>query len=216
MFWRQLARIYGHDKQVIFDLFNQPRVFMEVACGDNEDWTFWQHGGLFKGAEYVGMQGVVAAIRKAGGRNLIWAEGPCFANSLAGLRGHLLDDRNVVYAYQHPKGDHDPAQWFTDFGWVQFRHVAPVVDADWTNFAANKGECWPDAPKAVPAYLRYLQQRGIGMTAFQLKKGVLIKTKDLTDPTRIFTKGKTKWRCAGNLDEGVGTEILHWYRERNS
>ncbi|HET9895854.1 MAG TPA: cellulase family glycosylhydrolase [Streptosporangiaceae bacterium] len=215
-FWRDLSRVYGRDRQVIFDLFNQPRLFMEAACGNNDDWTFWHRGGIFRGKAYLGMQTLVNDVRADGAKNLLWAEGPCFANSLNGLAGHLLKGGNIVYAFQHPKGPHTAAQWYSDFGWMLFRHVAPIVDAEWTNFAAAKSECWPDAPKAIPAYLRYLQRRGIGMTAFQLKKGVLIKTRNLTDPTRIFTSGKAKWRCAGNLDEGAGSELLAWFRNRNS
>ena len=215
-FWRELSHVYGRDQQVIFDLYNQPRVFMEAACGDNDDWTFWHRGGIFRGKAYLGMQAIVNDVRSAGAKNLLWAEGPCFSNSLNGLAGHLLKGGGVVYAFQHPKGIHTAAQWYADFGWVLFRHVAPIVDAEWTNFAAPKSECWPDAPKAIPAYLRYLQRRGIGMTAFQLKEGVLTKTKSLTDPTRIFTSGKAKWRCANNLDEGAGSELLAWFRNRNS
>ncbi len=215
-FWRDLSRVYGRDRQVIFDLFNQPRIFMELACGNSDDWTFWHRGGIFRGKAYLGMQALVSDVRADGAKNLLWAEGPCFANSLNGLAGHLLKGSNIVYAFQHPKGAHTAAQWYSDFGWMLFRHVAPIVDAEWTNYAAAKSECWPDAPKAIPAYLRYLQRRGIGMTAFQLKKGVLIKTKSLTDPTRIFTAGKAKWRCAGNLDEGAGSDLLAWFRNRNS
>ncbi len=215
-FWRDLSRVYGRDRQVIFDLFNQPRILMTVACGDGEDWTFWHRGGIFRGKAYLGMQGLVNDVRADGAKNLLWVEGPCFANSLNGLDGHQLKGGNIVYAFEHPKGVHNASQWYADFGWVLFRHVAPIVDAEWTNFAAKKSECWPDAPKAIPAYLRYLQRRGIGMTAFQLKKGVLIKTKSLTDPTRIFTAGKAKWRCAGKLDEGAGSQLIAWFRNRNS
>ncbi len=215
-FWKVLSRVYGHDPQVIFDLFNQPRVFMQASCGDSKDWTFWHRGGRFDGTVYLGMQPLVNDIRRDGATNVLWLEGPCFANSLAGLPGHEIEGKDLVYAFQHPRGDHDASQWYADFGSVLFRHIAPVVDAEWSNYAANKTECWPDAPRAVPAFLRYLQQRGIGLTAFQLKQGVLIRTRDLTDPTHIYTRGPAKWRCASGLNEGIGLTLLTWYRRLNA
>jgi hypothetical protein len=215
LFWKDLSRIYRHDPQVIFDLFNQPRVATQPRCGNSQDWRIWRDGGRFDGHRYVGMQTLVRDIRADGAKNLLWVEGPCFANSLSGLGSHLIKGRNIVYAFQHPHGAHDAAQWYTDFGWVIFQHVAPVVDAEWTNYAAAKPECWPDAPSAVPAFLRYLARRGIGLTGYQLKKGLLIRTTKLTDPTRIYASGPGKWRCASRLDEGAGADLLSWFRRRN-
>ena len=215
-FWRLLSQLYGHNPQVIFDLFNQPRIETQARCGLPADWSCWLTGEHFQGKYYLGMQTLVNDVRADGAKNLLWAEGPCYANSLAGLGDHRIKGRNIVYAYQHPHGLHDKAQWYTDFGWLLARHVAPVVNAQWSNYAANKSECWPDAPKAVPAYLRYLQAHGIGMTAFGLKEGQLIKTKNLDDPTHIYTKGRFKWRCVNSLDEGIGTAIRDWYRSRNN
>ncbi|HWF80337.1 MAG TPA: cellulase family glycosylhydrolase [Streptosporangiaceae bacterium] len=216
LFWKDLSRVYRHDPQVIFDLFNQPRISTQVRCGNTQDWRLWHTGGRFLGHSYVGMQSLVRDVRVDGARNLIWVEGPCFANSLSKLGSHLIKGRNIVYAFEHPHGTHDAAQWYADFGWVVFRHIGPVVDAEWTNYAAAKSECWPDAPKAVPAFLRYLARRGIGLTGYQLKKGLLIRTANLADPTRINTSGRRKWRCANGLDEGVGADLMNWFRHQNS
>jgi hypothetical protein len=215
-FWKDLSRLYRHDPQVIFDLFNQPRASVKPRCGSTRDWRLWRAGGKLRRHRYVGMQTLVRDVRAKGARNLIWVEGPCFANSLSRLRAHLIKGRNIVYAFQHPHGTHDAAQWFADFGWVVFRHIAPVVDAEWTNYAATKSECWADAPRAVPAFLRYLARRGIGLTAFQLKRGLLIRTKNLADPTHITTSGRRKWRCANGLDQGAGADLMRWFRRHNS
>jgi Cellulase (glycosyl hydrolase family 5) len=215
-FWRDLAKVYPNDPQLIFDLFNQPRIFMQARCGDNADWSFWRRGGRFSRHAYLGMQTLVNDVRRDGAKELFWVEGPCFSNSLAGLGSHKIIGKGIVYAIQHPKGVHTRAQWYADFGWVIFTRVAPVVDAEWSNYAATKPECWPDAPKAVPAFLLYLHAHGIGLTAFQLKEGLLIKTKSLTDPTHILTKGKAKWRCKNNLDEGIGQAIMTYYRQHNT
>jgi hypothetical protein len=215
LFWKHLSRIYRHDPEVIFDLFNQPRISTQGRCGNLADWRLWHSGGKFLGHAYVGMQTLVRDLRAGGARNLIWVEGPCFANSLSGLGKHLIKGKNVVYAFQHPHGVHSRGQWYADFGWVIFRHIAPVVDAEWTNYAAAKSECWPDAPKTVPAFLRYLARRGIGLIGYQLKRGLLIRTTNLADPTRIYTSGRRKWRCASGLDEGIGTDLMGWFRRHN-
>lgn len=215
-FWQLLSRVYGRDPQIIFDLFNQPRIELLAKCGLPHDWALWLRGGHYQGKYYLGMQELVNDVRADGAKNLLWVEGPCYANSLAGLGKYLIKGRNIVYAFQHPHGLHDAAQWYADFGWLLFRGIAPVVNAEWSNYAANKSECWPDAPRAVPAYLHYLQRRGIGMTAFGLKEGLLIRTTNLDDPTHIYTKGKAKWRCANGLDEGIGTAIADWYRSKNT
>lgn len=215
-FWKDLSKVYPNDPQLIFDLFNQPRIFMQAACGDKADWSFWRRGGRFSGHAYLGMQTLVNDVRRDGAKEILWVEGPCFSNSLAGLNGHKITGGGIVYALQHPHGGHTRAQWYADFGWVIFTHVAPVVEAEWSNYASTKSECWPDAPKAVPAFLLYLHAHGIGLTAFQLKEGLLIRSKSLTDPTRIYTKGKAKWRCKNGLDEGIGLAIMTYYRQLNS
>jgi hypothetical protein len=213
-FWKDLSHVYGHDPQVMFDLFNQPRVEKQARCGLNSDWAFWRRGGHFEGKTYVGMQALAGDVRHDGAQNVLWIEGPCFANSLSGLGSHRISGRNIVYAFQHPHGPHNPAQWYKDFGWVLFRHIGPVVNAEWTNYAADKSECWTDAPTAVPAYLKYLSTRGIGLTAYQLKKGLLIRSANLDDPTRIEISGAKKWHCANNLDEGIGSLLLAEFRSR--
>jgi len=214
IFWKDISRVYGHDPQIMFDLFNQPRIEKQARCGLSSDWAFWRRGGRYHGKAYIGMQDLANDIRRDGAENVLWVEGPCYANSLSGLGSHLITGRDLVYAFQHPRGLHDAAQWYQDFGWVVFRHVGAVVNAEWTNYAADKSECWTDAPKAVPAYLRYLRVRGIGLTAYQLKKGLLIQSTNLDDPSHIDTSGPKKWRCANNLDEGIGALLLAEYRAR--
>jgi hypothetical protein len=214
IFWQDLSRVYGHDPQVMFDLFNQPRIERHARCGAGSDWAFWQRGGRYQRKAYVGMQALADDIRRDGARNVLWIEGPCFANSLSGLRSHRLSGRDIVYAFEHPRGPHDARQWYADFGWAVFRRAVAVVDAEWTNYAAAKSECWADAPEAVPAYLRYLRVAGIGLTAYQLKKGLLIRSANLDAPTRIYTSGRRKWRCSDNLDEGIGALLHADYRSR--
>jgi len=172
---------------VIFDLFNEPRTY-SGSMSAAQEWGLWHNGGTFEGVRYIGMARLAADVRAAGAKNLFWAEGPNYAHSFAGMvRQHaVLATPNVVYAFHHPSGARDTAQWYTDFGYLTSTRVGPVVDGEWTNyipFGQANSECWPDAPAAVPVYLRYLAAKGIGMTAYQLATGLLV-TSDGAWPAR--------------------------------
>jgi hypothetical protein len=218
-FWKDLIPAFGSARQVIFDLFNEPRTSssgMSLAT----EWRLWHSGGTFEGNRYIGMAKLARDVRAAGARNLFWVEGPDFAKSFEGLiRQHAkLGTSNVVYAFHHPKGPHTTRYWFNDFGYLITTHVAPVVDGEWTNyrpFGQPNPECWGDARRQVPAFLRYLAGKGIGMTAYQLAPGLLVAPGGgLTTPTRIGAA----WTChvaPAPTGQGAGTMIRGWFRKHN-
>src|SRR5450755_232013 len=220
-FWKDLITVYGSAKQVIFDLFNEPRTF-SAGMSQAQEWGLWRNGGTFDGAKYIGMAKLAADLRAAGARNLFWAEGPDFSATFAGLESQhaLLTTPGIVYAIHHPAGAHDTAAWFGDFGYLINTHVAPVVDGEWTNyrpFGKPNSECWSDAPTKVPVFLRYLASHGVGMTAYQLAAGLLVKPNaSLATPTMINAK---TWRCTVKKNatgQGAGSLIRRWYRAHNS
>lgn len=219
-FWKDLIPAFGSARQVIFDLFNEPRTFSS-GMSQASEWRLWHSGGTFEGSRYIGMAKLARDLRAAGSRNLFWVEGPDFAATLAGLvRQHAkLGTSNVVYAFHHPAGVHKTSAWFKDFGYLINTRVAPVVDGEWTNyrpFGQPNAECWGDARKQVPVFLRYLASKGIGMTAYQLDAGLLVTPGGgLTTPTRIGAS----WTCqvaSGRTRQGAGAKILGWYRKHNS
>jgi Cellulase (glycosyl hydrolase family 5) len=220
-FWKDLIPVYGSDRQVIFDLFNEPRTF-STGMSQAQEWRLWHSGGTFNGFRYIGMAKLAADLRAAGAHNLFWAEGPDFAATLAGLeRQHaLLTSPDVVYAIHHPAGGHNTSAWFKDFGYLINTGVAPVVDGEWTNyrpFRKPNAECWRNAPRKVPVFLKYLADHGVGMTAYQLAAGLLVKSDShLADPTTISAR---TWTCAvarGPTRQGAGALIMRWYRAHNS
>jgi hypothetical protein len=209
-FWKRLTAVYGHDGQVIFDLFNEPRVAEPTQAAT---WQLWLSGGTFQGVRYVGMQQLANDVRGHSGRNLLWVEGPHTASTLAEVGTHLITKGGALeYDYHHPTGPHTVASWQANFGYLVTGHIAPVVDGEWTNFAAAKGECWPQAPTQVPAYLSYLRKLGIGLAAWMLAKGVLIQTSSLWDPTHI---NAGSWSCTNGLDQGAGNPIMNWFKSQN-
>jgi hypothetical protein len=208
-FWNDIAAVYGSDPQVVFDLFNEPHV---NAGSTAADWQAWQHGATVGGTSYLGMQTLLSDVRADGATNLAWIEGPFTATTLAQVKSYPVTGGPLMYAIHHPSGAHNSATWWADFGYLVKDGIAPVVDGEWTNYASTKGECWSDAPTAVPAFLKYLGNHGIGMTAWKLAPGVLIESSSLSDPTHIWT---TSWSCTDGLNQGAGNQILHWYERQN-
>jgi hypothetical protein len=207
-FWKQIIKVYGNDPQVVLDLFNEPRFNIS---GETATWQLWQHGGIHNGKTFLGMQDLVDNIRTEGGHNLLWIEGPHTSNTLSQVSSYPITGKPLMYEMHHPVGSHTPSSWDTDFGYLVTKNIAPVVVGEWSNYAAVKGECWPDAPTAAPKFLSYLQSKNIGMTVWTLKKGVMVRSNDLSDPTTM----DSKWACQDGLNEGAGSLVQSWYRKNN-
>lgn len=228
-FWKDIIAKYRNDPQVIFDLFNEPRTCTIPCSSSAPTWGLWRNGGSFDGHTYLGMETLARSVRDADNQahpHLLWVEGPNYAASFAGLiRNHgLLDVPGVVYSFHHPgpSSVHNSSAWYLEFGYLINTGVAPVVDGEWTNFRG--GYCWSDAPKSVPVYFSYLAGHGIGMTAFQLAKGLLTTSNtDLASPTTFTNARYPTWSCApigtGNdpnpSNQGAGAAIQRWYRQQN-
>jgi hypothetical protein len=228
VFWKDLARLYGNDPQVIFDLFNEPRTSVPYMS-EARLWRLWLDGGTFKGVRYrFGMAALAAYVRyTVGARNLFWIEGPRYSLSFAGMiRYHaLIHVSGVVYAIHHAQGAHDPAAWDAAFGYLVTDGIAPVVDGEFTNYEPLPnpkvnlvpGYCWTDAPTAVPQYLQYLNSLGIGVSAYQLVPGWLIKSdRHLDDPTSINAK---TWSCRPDDEpqpyQSAGALIMAYFKAHN-
>jgi hypothetical protein len=237
-FWRDMTRAFGHDKQVIFDLFNEPRDFSSATGPVSAaEWQRWLNGGTFDGASYLGMATLIQCVQGDGrgalctghgAPNLLWVEGPKFSSTFAGIEraGALIKARNVVYAIHHPAGtQHTEAEWHNDFAFLAITGVAPVVVGEWTNYrptGKSNSECWANAPKQVPVFLRYLLGHGIGMTAYQLATGLLVtgdgSISAMSHPTTL-THGGRKWSCAPTkktTNQGAGRLIMNWFHKNNS
>lgn len=227
-FWKEMTKVYGNDPQMIFDLFNEPRTSLPYMPAP-ELWRLWLDGGTFNNVYYAfGMAHLAAYVRyTAGARNLFWIEGPRYSLSFAGmLRYHaLIHVSGVVYSIHHMVGAHNPATWTSHFGYLVTEGIAPVVDGEFTNYEPPPnpkidllpGYCWPDAATAVPQFLQYLDQLGIGVSAYQLVPGWLIKSdKDLGSPTSINPK---TWSCQPNRepqpDQSAGALIMSYFEQHN-
>jgi hypothetical protein len=227
-FWKDMVNVYGGDPQVIFDLFNEPRLYYSGMSAAME-WQLWLNGGPFEGVNYsIGMEQLAEYVRNTlDAPNLFWVEGPRYAVSFAGMlrEGALLKVSGVVYDVHHPAAPHDGDGWYADFGYLPATGIAPVVDGEWTNYEPTPTtgpeilptSCWPDAPTAVPEYLHYLALFGIGLNAYDLQPGYMIKSSgNMADPTTIDAK---TWTCQSDQErqpgQGAGSLVMEFFEQNN-
>lgn len=207
-FWKVLAPLFKTDPRVWFDVFNEPRL---KAGSEALTWQVWQQGGTVGGATYVGMQQLVNAIRAGGAPNLIFAEGPNRAETLAGLEGHQLTGANVAYAV-HSYSAHTPAQWDLRFG--NASATVPVLDDEWSQAAVGK-TCSADAATWVPQFLVYLRQHQIGLGVWGFQPGVLLTSTDTFSPTTMptgYACQRTGAKGQGHNTEGAGQVVEQYFR----
>jgi hypothetical protein len=227
-FWNDLVNIYGTDPQVIFDLFNEPRLYYS-GMSQAQMWQLWLNGGLFEGVNYpMGMAQLAEYVRNTlDAQNLFWVEGPRYSVSFAGMTrdGALLNVSGVVYAVHHPAAPHNTSGWYADFGYLITQGIAPVVDGEWTNYepVPTSGptviptSCWPDAPTVVPRYLLYLSSLGIGLNVYTLQPGYMINSSgNMADPTTITA---ATWSCQSDSEQqpgqGAGSLVMAWFKQNN-
>jgi endoglucanase len=151
--WQTLAPVFGSDRGVMFELFNEPHIGPQaVVPFPPADWHRWAQT----------MNRTIATIRSFGARNVIVADGLQFAQQLSGAPE--LDDplHQVVYAahpYSLNRKDQDTKVWDEKFG--DFAMTRPVIISEW----GIGYYCDSDTPLSSMAFLNYLNRRGIGLEA---------------------------------------------------
>ena len=236
-FWHQMNALYAKDPLAIYDLFNEPR----AAVGGNEiaTWDLWHDGGPFsysydgrtRSDTFIGMQALADFVRRDGATNLFWIE-TSGSRAIDELSLHpdrylIKGDEPLAYEYHHTTTDGVPrteANWDAQFGNVIKNNLAPVVDGEWTNYSTftgwrgshgDSGECWADAPKAVPRYLDYLQNLGIGLTVWTLAKGLMVSPSAPSGDYVTPTTFESDWSCNEGLDQGAGKSVQSWFKQQN-
>ena len=227
-FWQILTQAYGGNPQVIFDLFNEPRLYSS-GMSSAQEWKLWLDGGSFAKVTYrFGMAQLAGYVRDTlHAKNLFWIEGPRYSVSFAGMVrwGAVLKVSGVVYAVHHPAVPHDKSGWYADFGYLVATGVAPVVDGEWTNYepaptatsTTVPTSCWTDAPTKVPQFLAYLSSLRVGLSVYDLQPGYMIQSDgNLGDPTTINAK---TWSCQASSEpqpgQGAGALVMAWFKQNN-
>ena len=114
-FWNVLNGIYGHNTDVIFDLYNEPR---RVGAGNKTSiWKYWRNSGTYQGTKYMGnmSQTLASYLRRIGSRNLFWIEGPHTGGSLQYIKQYQVTKAGPLeYGEDHPgmvNSPHNAAYW---------------------------------------------------------------------------------------------------------
>jgi hypothetical protein len=169
-FWASVAKTFGSDTGVVFDLYNEPFVFgtyMQNASGD--PWDCWLNGcGLNQyltgGSPYtspvtwnsVGMQSLVSTVRAAGAKNVIMVGGLDWANDLSGWLSHMPSDpaHSLAASWHSYPGEtcDTPACWASQ--------VAPVA-AQVPIVTGEVGDSVCSGVTYVPTLLPWADSQGI-------------------------------------------------------
>lgn len=209
-FWAVMADQFRNRPNVIFDIFNEPRLTSAVGTNpltadvpynsfvanqlvttppqpsklsSDQAWTLWRNGGWVDGIDYVGMQDLVDEIRDAHAPNIIWAEGTYDARRLPPSQ-YLLNGTNLVYSIHHPNLN-SPQSW-RRIGDLAATH--PVVEGEWAQYESKWAECYSKAYINAPKYLDFLQRHHIGVIAWSLQENSLLKgTRADGQPTNLNT-----------------------------
>jgi hypothetical protein len=240
--WKALAPTIAGDKSVIIDPFNEPR--SDDSMTDNSMWSLWLNGGYSGDTTYIGMNQLTVTLRANGYTNMLWDETPQFPGVMGELglgrvasnfsSWHVTDpDKLTVYEFHHPTVDgvaRTTANWDAEFGQLVKHLQAPVVDGEWTNRTVTSGnpgslgdvgECWGDAPASVPAYLRYLQDEGIGLLAWTLGTGDVngagILNQDNSGPATANSYDAGTYSCVlpDGPTQGAGQDLQSWFGTLN-
>ncbi len=93
-FWRSVAKRFGRDRAILFDLFNEPFGIT---------WDCWLRGCLVDGTwKAAGMQQLVDAVRNSGAQNVIMLGGLAYSNDLIEWGAHMpIDTLGQLVAAWH-------------------------------------------------------------------------------------------------------------------
>lgn len=246
-FWKIMSQTFGNQPNIIFDLYNEPRnnnrlnhqfvhhtlhqtntAYLKsrqstaIKISKTQTWNLWKNGGNYKGNTYIGMQTLVDQIRNDGINNIIWVEGPDQARVLPNSN-NLLNGSNIVYSYHHPNLN-NPASW-TQI--ASLASVVPVVDGEWAQYQSPWVECYSDAYTNVPVYLNFLHNHGIGLIAWSLQAGSLLKSSGRIKPTNLNNLQSPKlavalknpnnllpnYECGDSYGQGAGQLLQNYFNK---
>lgn len=252
-FWKVMSAEFKNQSYVIFDLFNEPmldslikgtgRIFIPgpktralpyvgVSIINNTRsesasrylWNLWKYGGKLNGVTYLGMQYLVNHIRSYGADNLIWIEGLNQARDLP-LKKYLIQGKNIEYSIHHPNLNKS-SSW-APIG--NLAKIAPVVDGEWAQYQSPWAECFSKAYVNSSIYLNYLRQNDVGVIAWSLQAGSLVKGSINTIPKNLNSASspttpealrqpsilQSSYDCGYEFGQGVG-KLIQDYFAKNS
>jgi endoglucanase len=182
--WATVAAAFRDDRDVLFDLFNEPSTGSDSA--NEADWATWKDGGSVVSQQgttvpVLGFDQLASAVRTAGAiRQPVIAEA-VDGGPLSGATGHLLADGNVLYSvHTYFRQDLTSQDFDALFGDVTSR--LPVFVGEWAFLpnALQPGMCknlhlsTAGATALVETFLAYLDAHGVSYNAWSFTPTHLI------------------------------------------
>jgi hypothetical protein len=128
-FWTQLATKYKNNPNVLFELYNEPKIGGYMPSSAN--WDTWLNGGNSSGYTVVGMQKLYDTVRATGANNLVIIGGLAWAYDLTGVSSHAVNGTGIIYN-THPyksSTNSNPAGWTNYFG--SLTAMYPVIATEY-------------------------------------------------------------------------------------
>ena len=206
-FWHTIAAHYKNNPMVMFDLFNEPKTV---------GWSTWLNGGgTMDGAQVVGFQNLINAVRSAGAKQIIIVEpGTAGGNSAddkgwATVDSNLPDDPNIVYSLHTYQGiTMSPQQLDANWGPILNHH--PIFYGEWAllpnaNETAHCKNIVPSqADQDVRNFLNYMTSRHASWVAWEFTPYHLIQDYTSFNPTTL----DIPWTCGDTKSHaGMGTIV---------
>ena len=217
-FWRLVAAHFRHSPNVMFDLFNEPRLPVAGSITEGDVWSIWRNGGRVDSGgvddTFVGMQALVSEIRSVGANNIIIVESNKSDTDMSELSTHYLTGPNIAYGVEPNLGRHDRtrAEWSAHFG--RYANVVPVLTEAFLD-NVGKRNCNPNSPTLVPQLFNYLQSKGMGVLAWTLESGLYNVGSNLERPTSYQASKVISCPSTNVIDRsntvGAGRDLLSFF-----
>jgi endoglucanase len=166
-FWRSVARHYGDDRSVVFDLFNEP---YRVGWRCIRDGCRVSHDGYrpdFPAYQAVGMQKLVEVVRGAGAENVLLIAGSSYSNDLSRWLEFVPEDpldriAASFHNYEGPKlGACHLECWEESIAPIAERY--PVVTAEMGDVSLTGRSCNHDY---IAEYMPWADEHGVSYLAW--------------------------------------------------
>ncbi|HTN63128.1 MAG TPA: cellulase family glycosylhydrolase, partial [Devosia sp.] len=162
-FWQAMARAYGNDPAIVFELWNEP-------VGNARHWlsngAYWQD---FQPA-WAELSTAIRAIAD----NIILCAGGRWAHDLTGAAALPMEDKRTAYAWHvYPNEDrHDPDRWFKSLAGLAARK--PIIVTEWGFLPDGSGDLAGGIDSfATPFVTTVLDGLGLGHTAWCYSSGAM-------------------------------------------
>jgi hypothetical protein len=187
-FWQAMARAYGNDPAILFELWNEP-------VGSERHWlsdgAYWQD---FRPA-WAELTTAIRAIADT----IILCSGGRWAHDLTGAAALPMADPRTAYAWHvYPNEDRrDPDRWFKSLAGLAARK--PIIVTEWGFWPDGSGDLAGDVDSfATPFVTTVLDGLGLGHTAWCYSSGAMpaLLAADAVSPSAYGAFVQTQLRAS--------------------